>query len=191
MLPRKTNPASRLFGCGVGRGLLRKDRASSRPTCDQIILLPRPIMKTVSDDNRERGARQHGRGASMSSALTEKLSELPEQMVLKLRALADRTRLRVLCLLHGRELCVGSIVAILRVAQPRVSWHLAYLRKADMVVVRKSGLKSYYSLAEVQTVFHQKLLEFVVECFQETRDIDRNVARTVGAGRLQKCDSSV
>ena len=61
---------------------------------------------------------------------------------LKFRAFSDRTRLRILHLLQEGELCVGDIVAILKVPQPRASRHLAYLRKADLVVVRKSGLWS-------------------------------------------------
>ena len=46
---------------------------------------------------------------------------------LMFRAFSDRNRLRILHLLQGGEMCVGDIVDILQVPQPRVSRHLAYL----------------------------------------------------------------
>ena len=55
------------------------------------------------------------------------------------RAFSDRTRLRILHVLQGGELCVGDIVEILQAPQPRISRHLAYLRKAKLVAVRKVG----------------------------------------------------
>ena len=70
---------------------------------------------------------------------------------LMFRAFSDRTRLRILCLIRKRELCVGDIVDILQVPQPRISRHLAYLRKAGLVIVRKAGLWSYYGLASART----------------------------------------
>ena len=45
-------------------------------------------------------------------------------------ALADNTRLRLLNLMAGREVCVCYFVQILRQGQPKISRHLAYLRKA-------------------------------------------------------------
>lgn len=44
------------------------------------------------------------------------------------RAFSDRTRLRILHVLQGGELCVGDIVEILQAPQPRISRHLARLR---------------------------------------------------------------
>ena len=99
------------------------------------------------------------------------------------RAFSDRTRLRILHLLGGGELCVGDIVEILQVPQPRASRHLAYLRKADLVVVRKSGLWSYYSLAPAETPFHKKLLECLTKCF---RDVPELQADRAGAARVKK-----
>ena len=45
-------------------------------------------------------------------------------------ALADPTRLRLLNLMHGREVCVCYLVEILQQGQPKISRHLAYLRNA-------------------------------------------------------------
>jgi ArsR family transcriptional regulator, arsenate/arsenite/antimonite-responsive transcriptional repressor len=93
------------------------------------------------------------------------------------RAFSDRTRLRILHVLHGGELCVGDIVEILQAPQPRVSRHLAYLRKAGLVAVRKSGLWSHYSLASAKTPFHRKLLECLSKCFGEVPELQADNAR--------------
>lgn len=75
---------------------------------------------------------------------------------LMFRAFSDRTRLRILHLLQHGELCVGDIVESLRAPQPRISRHLAYLRKANLVVVRKAGQWSHYSLAPAKERFSPK-----------------------------------
>ncbi|HEY4312687.1 MAG TPA: metalloregulator ArsR/SmtB family transcription factor [Pirellulales bacterium] len=75
-----------------------------------------------------------------------------------LRAVSDRTRLRILNLLRDGELCVCHIVDVLRVPQPTASRHLAYLRRARLVMARKEGLWSYYRLTPARTKFHEKLL---------------------------------
>ncbi len=93
------------------------------------------------------------------------------------RAFSDRTRLRILHLLQGGELCVGDIVEILQVPQPRASRHLGYLRNAELVVVRKSGLWSYYCLARAETPFHEKLLECLANCFRDVPEIQADAAR--------------
>ena len=63
------------------------------------------------------------------------------------RALADRTRLRILALLAGGEVCVCEIHESLGLPQPTVSRHLAYLRSAGLVTGRKEGLWVHYNLA--------------------------------------------
>lgn len=63
------------------------------------------------------------------------------------RALADPTRLRLLNLIADREICVCYFVEILRIGQPKVSRHLAYLRRAGIVAVRRQGKWMHYRLA--------------------------------------------
>jgi ArsR family transcriptional regulator len=99
------------------------------------------------------------------------------------RAFSDRTRLRILHVLQGGELCVGDIVEILQAPQPRISRHLAYLRKAKLVTVRKSGLWSHYRLATAKTPFHKKLLECLAKCFVEVPELQADSAR---AAKLRK-----
>lgn len=104
---------------------------------------------------------------------------------LMFRAFSDRTRLRILSLLQGGECCVGNIVDILRIEQPSASRHLAYLRKAGLVSVRRAAQWNYYSLAAAQLPFHAKLLECLRCCFEEVPEIqaDQKRARHVrGSG---------
>jgi ArsR family transcriptional regulator len=93
------------------------------------------------------------------------------------RAFSDRSRLRMLHLLRDGEMCVGDLVSVLRIEQPRVSRHLAYLRKAGLVTVRKAKMWSYYSLAPAVTPFHKKLLECLACCFQEVPEFRKDRSR--------------
>jgi ArsR family transcriptional regulator len=61
-------------------------------------------------------------------------------------ALADTTRLRLLNLMAGHEVCVCHFVEILGQSQPKISRHLAYLRQAGMVEARREGKWMHYSI---------------------------------------------
>lgn len=61
-----------------------------------------------------------------------------------LRLLSDPTRVRLLALLEREELTVAELSAVLRLAQPRVSTHLAKLKEADLVRDRRAGVSAYY-----------------------------------------------
>jgi DNA-binding transcriptional ArsR family regulator/protein-L-isoaspartate O-methyltransferase len=61
-----------------------------------------------------------------------------------LRLLADPTRVRLLALLDREELTVAELSAVLHLAQPRVSTHLAKLKEAGLVRDRRAGVSAYY-----------------------------------------------
>jgi len=63
------------------------------------------------------------------------------------KALSDETRLRILALLQGGELCVCDLMAVLELPQSTVSRHLATLRNAGLVEDRRQGVWMYYRLA--------------------------------------------
>jgi ArsR family transcriptional regulator len=67
-----------------------------------------------------------------------------------LRVLADPTRVRLLALLERDELTVAELSAVTRLAQPRVSTHLAKLKDADLVRDRRAGVSAYYRFNEDQ-----------------------------------------
>jgi len=106
---------------------------------------------------------------------------------LMFRAFSDRTRLRILSLLRKRAFCVGDLVEILQAPQPRISRHLAYLRKAKLVAVRKSGLWSYYSLARAETAFLKMLLSCLENCFSEVPQIQADQARAAEIKKSGGC----
>ncbi len=114
------------------------------------------------------------------------MQSLPEPVNLMFRAFSDRTRLRLLYLLRGGELCVCDLVEVIGAPQPKISRHLGYLRRAGLVTVRKEGLWCHYALTPAGGEFHGKLLECLGICFnsvQELADDARRLARTKGAGR--------
>ena len=63
-------------------------------------------------------------------------------------ALADRTRLRLINLIGDSEVCVCFLVEILKIGQPKISRHLAYLRRAGVVTARREGKWMHYRLTE-------------------------------------------
>ena len=81
------------------------------------------------------------------------------------RAFADRTRLRLLNLLRGGEICVCDLVAVLGIPQQTVSRHLGYLRKSGLVLARKDGLWVHYRLAPAAGEFHKSLINCLGCCF--------------------------
>ncbi len=93
------------------------------------------------------------------------------------RAFSDRTRLRILHLLREGEWCVGDLVRIIDVPQPTASRHLAYLRRAELVVTRRAGLWTFYTLAPARNAFHRKLLECLANCFTEVAELRRDGVR--------------
>ena len=99
------------------------------------------------------------------------------QVNLIFRAFSDRTRLRILCLLTGGEMCVGDLVKVLQVPQPTASRHLSYLRRAGLVETRKNGLWVHYRLASAKSAFHRNLLKCLGNCFHDVPEIPtmRNV----------------
>jgi ArsR family transcriptional regulator, arsenate/arsenite/antimonite-responsive transcriptional repressor len=64
------------------------------------------------------------------------------------KALADATRLRILALLGEHEVCVCHIHDSLGVPQPTASRHLAYLRRAGLVEVRREGVWMHYRMSQ-------------------------------------------
>jgi ArsR family transcriptional regulator len=62
------------------------------------------------------------------------------------KALADRTRLRLIHLMGNNEVCVCLFVEALRTNQPKISRHLAYLRRAGLVSPRREGKWMHYRL---------------------------------------------
>lgn len=67
-------------------------------------------------------------------------------MELFFQAMGDNTRLRLLNLMGEQEICVCYFVEILEQGQPKISRHLAYLRRAGIVEARREGKWMHYRI---------------------------------------------
>ncbi|HKQ05700.1 MAG TPA: metalloregulator ArsR/SmtB family transcription factor [Blastocatellia bacterium] len=95
------------------------------------------------------------------------------------RALADRTRLRLLNLMGDGDMCVCFFVEILGISQPNVSRHLAYLRQAGVVVARREGKWIHYRVKTPSDPHAAKLLADVGAWFAEDKEMKRDRKRLV------------
>ena len=77
----------------------------------------------------------------------EALADNAERAADFLKALANRNRLTILCLLSQGERSVSDLEASLGIRQPTLSQQLAVLREEDLVATRREGKAIYYSLA--------------------------------------------
>ena len=93
------------------------------------------------------------------------------------KAFSDETRLRILNLLAQRDHCVCEFQHVLRVPQPTISRHLAYLRRNGLVEEERHGKLIMYSLAKAKDPVHAALLRCVRGCFQEIEFLRQDVER--------------
>ncbi len=93
------------------------------------------------------------------------------------QALADSTRLRLLNLMGGEELCVCTFVEILGQPQPKISRHLAYLRRAGIVEPRRDGKWMHYRIAPPPDPGAAKLLRRMLKWLEKDRAMQADRAR--------------
>jgi ArsR family transcriptional regulator, arsenate/arsenite/antimonite-responsive transcriptional repressor len=96
-------------------------------------------------------------------------------------ALADENRLRLLHLMRDGEICVCYLQGALKTNQPKISRHLAYLRRAGLVDARREGKWIYYSIRK-QTGKLEALLREALKAVAEEERIKGDVER---AKRIQ------
>ncbi len=94
-----------------------------------------------------------------------------------LRALADRTRLRLLNLMGDAELCVCYFVEVLQTNQPKISRHLAYLRRAGIVAARREGLWMHYRIVVPPDSHAARILHEVRASFGDDPEMRRDRER--------------
>jgi ArsR family transcriptional regulator len=97
------------------------------------------------------------------------------------RALADPTRLRLLNLIGDREICVCYFVEILGTSQPKVSRHLAYLRKAGIVASRREGKWIHYRLQMPKDEAAAGVLLETLKHLRGKPEMQRDIARLSSA----------
>jgi ArsR family transcriptional regulator, arsenate/arsenite/antimonite-responsive transcriptional repressor len=83
------------------------------------------------------------------------------------KALADKTRLRILALLGNNEVCVCHIHDSLGLPQPTVSRHLAYLRKSGLVAARRDGVWMHYQVSRALSPLARGIVGAAVDALQQ------------------------
>ena len=95
------------------------------------------------------------------------------------RALADKTRLRLLNLMSHGEVCVCFFVEIIGSNQPKISRHLAYLRRAGIVAARREGQWMHYRITHPANAHAARVLNEVMTLLQNDPQMRRDSNRLV------------
>ncbi len=98
-------------------------------------------------------------------------------LALLFAALSDRTRLRLLNLMDGREVCVCYFVEILGQSQPKISRHLAYLRRAGVVAARREGKWMHYKIVVPSHPGAARILRETLAVVREEKAMQTDLAR--------------
>jgi ArsR family transcriptional regulator len=102
----------------------------------------------------------------MKRAKTAEASAI-DRLEVACKALADKTRLRILALLGNNEVCVCHIHDSLGLPQPTVSRHLAYLRRSGLVTVRRDGVWMHYRVSAGLDPVVQQVVNSAVDALQQ------------------------
>ena len=105
------------------------------------------------------------------------LSPKNYDLALLFAALADRTRLRLLNLMNGKEVCVCYFVEILGQSQPKISRHLAYLRRAGVVAARRDGKWMHYRIVVPSHAGAARILRETLAVVREEKVMQADLAR--------------
>src|SRR4249919_1422784 len=107
-----------------------------------------------------------------------------------LRVLADPTRVRLLALLEREELTVAELSSITRLAQPRVSTHLAKLKEAGLVRDRRAGVSAYYRFDEETLDAAQRALWQTLRSGSDDALLRQDAERVPGVLAMRAADQN-
>jgi ArsR family transcriptional regulator len=97
------------------------------------------------------------------------------------QALGDMTRLRLLNLMNGKEVCVCYFVEILGQGQPKISRHLAYLRRAGIVAARREGKWMHYKIVVPKQAGAARILNETLSVLSEDKAMQSDLLRLTKA----------
>ncbi len=96
-------------------------------------------------------------------------------------ALSDQTRLRLLNLMREDEICVCFFTEALDESQPKISRHLAYLRKAGLVETRREGKWMHYRINFPENRFARDVLYDTLEWLRSDEEMQEEYENLVDA----------
>ena len=105
-----------------------------------------------------------------------------EDLSLVLKALSDKTRLKIVYLLLEYDFCVGALAKNLGLSEATVSQHLKVLRKAGLVSGEKRGYYTHYNLNTPLFEEAAKALEEIASCTKK-----RHACRLEQGGNHEDC----
>jgi ArsR family transcriptional regulator len=91
-------------------------------------------------------------------------------------ALADENRLRLLSLMKSGEICVCHLQEVLRTNQPKISRHLAYLKRAGLAEARREGKWMHYRFKKLEADL-EKILSDTLNRLQKEPQIRKDAQR--------------
>lgn len=104
------------------------------------------------------------------------MNGMDDQAALFFAALADMNRLRLLNLMREGEVCVCFLHGALNVNQPRISRHLAYLRRVGLVEAQRQGKWQYYRLKPLPKPL-QRVLDAALDALEVQPQFRKDKAR--------------
>lgn len=93
------------------------------------------------------------------------------------RALADWTRLRLIHLMSEQEICVCYFIEVIGAPQPKISRHLAYLRRVGIVAARRQGKWMHYRLMVPESGHAASILKTTIETLKQDREMQKDCER--------------
>jgi ArsR family transcriptional regulator len=103
-----------------------------------------------------------------------------------LKALGDRSRLRIINMLGEKSLCVCEITEVLKLSQSTVSGHLRVLKDAGLVEDEKDGLWVEYHLCRDEQ-FNSGILDLVLDALESDREMEEEREMALQANREAIC----
>ena len=103
-----------------------------------------------------------------------------------MKSVADPTRVRILKLLEGGEMCVCQVIAVMEFNQSTISKHLFLLKAAGLVRERRQGKWVHYSLdGSGGSPYARKMLKVLKNWLNDDPVLERDrkreaIARDVG-----------
>lgn len=103
-----------------------------------------------------------------------------------MKALSDKTRIKIIKMLQAREMCVCEMQAALELSQPSVSKQLRVLEEAGLVESRKDGLWVIYRLADTaQSVYADHMHSILRDWLNDDKEIQQTMQQASLADRRE------
>ena len=94
-------------------------------------------------------------------------------------ALADRTRLRLLNLMREGEVCVCFFAETLSTNNPKISRHLAYLKRAGLVAARREGKWMHYRISEPKDSKIKGMFQDLLRALRDDKEMKADRKRLI------------